>query len=794
MPGRPDLRLLPAACVLWVLAAIGTAQGVRGAIAALGLLTALVLVAVLLTGRREALRLLAGHAALVGIGLCLLLPALARYQSARDLLEHAAAEHLVVTLTVRPVADAEAPRGAAAWNDGTVQFIADARRGEARLGRDRATLPTVVRVLVRGAAAEPVRDGTPGTLGTVHAGDSVRVTGTISVDSSLVVVRVGAVESLVPADGVRAGLRAHAREVTASLPSDEAALVRGMTSGDTTGMSQEAEDAMRTAGLSHLVAVSGANIALVLGAVLGPLLLLGVPRRVRIVAAAAVGAAYVALVGDQPSVVRAATMALPLLAARFAGVRASPIAALAATLAVWTTVSPQTASSIGFVLSALATGAILILAPPAARAIVELSRERLGEGTALVIAVPLVAQLACTPVLILLAPEISLWTVAANIVVAPLVAPATILGLLALVVGPAAPGLAHVLDTVAAGAAHLVLLVAHRAATLPGSHLAVPEGPTGMLLGVVAVLLLVAATAARHRTVVRWLAAAVLVALLAPLAARHLPVTLGEGDWTVAACAVGQGDAVVLRSPPRPGTERRVVLVDTGPDPAALRACLDTLRVGRIDLLVLTHPHADHIGGNAALTGHRRPARQWACPTAEGQRGTIGQVPVEAAARGRTLGLGELTVEVLWPVSVEQVREVAARETSSVEQAGANDCSVVIAATWAEGTRFVGLGDLEPEAQAELAALDPGRADIVKVAHHGSRRQDPALYARLAPRLALIEVGQDNSFGHPAAATTTMLDLLGTSVVRTDRDGTAVISPAPDDATVGSVRRVGPPR
>ncbi len=794
MPGRPDLRLLPAACVLWVLAAIGTAQGVQGALAALGLLTVAALVPVLLTGRREALRLLAGHAALVAVGLCLLLPALAREESAREQLEHAADEHLVVTLTVRPVADAEAPRSARPWDDGTVQFSAQSRRGEIRLGRDRAHLATGVRVLVRGDADEPARDGAAGTLGTVRTGDTVRVTGTIAVDGSLVVVRVGALESLVPADGVRAGLRARAREATASLPPDEAALVRGMTSGDTTGMSEEAEDAMRSAGLSHLVAVSGANILLVLGAVLGPLLLLGVPRRPRIVAAAVVGAAYVSLVGDQPSVVRAATMAVPLLAARLAGVRASPVAALGATLAVWTTLSPQTASSIGFVLSALATGAILILAPPAARALVELSRERLGEGAALVIAVPLVAQLACTPVLILLAPEISLWTVAANIVVAPLVAPATVLGLLALLLGPVAPGAAHALDTVAAGGAHLILLVARRAATLPGSHLAVPEGPAGMLLGAVAVLLVIAGTAARHRAVVRWIAAAVLVALLAPVAVRHLPGTRGDDDWTVAACAVGQGDAIVLRSAPSPDAERRVMLVDTGPDPAVLTACLDALRIDRIDLLVLTHPHADHIGGNAALTGRRLPARQWACPTVEGQRGTIGEAPVEAAVRGRTLDLAGLAVEVLWPVSVEQVRAVAARETSAPEQAEANDCSVVIAATWADGTRYVGLGDLEPEAQGELAALDPGPADIVKVAHHGSRRQDPALYTRLAPRLALIEVGQDNSFGHPAAATTTMLDLLGAPIVRTDRDGTAVLAPAGDGTALGEVRRVGPPR
>src|SRR5699024_8672251 len=236
-------------------------------------------------------------------------------------------------------------------------------------------------------------------------------------------------------------LRSQARAATSSLPSDEAALVRGMTTGDTRGMGEQTEEIMRRAGISHLVAVSGANIALVLAAVLGPLLLCGVRRRPRLLSAGMVMAGYVWLVGDEPSVQRAATMAAPLLAARFAGVRASPVAALALTVALWSVLDPVTAASVGFLLSALATAAILLAA-------------------ALVIAVPLVAQLACTPVLILLTPEVSVWAVPVNILVGPLVGPSTVIGLLALVLGTLWPAGAEALWTLAAGGAHLVLLIA----------------------------------------------------------------------------------------------------------------------------------------------------------------------------------------------------------------------------------------------------------------------------------------------------------------------------------------------
>lgn len=254
-------------------------------------------------------------------------------------------------------------------------------------------------------------------------------------------------------------------------------------------------------------------------------------------------------------------------------------------------------------------------------------------------------------------------------------------------------------------------------------------------------------------------------------------------------CAVGQGDALVLR-PQATARDGPTVLIDTGPDPAALRQCLDRLHVDRIDLLVLTHPHRDHTGGREALTGQRRPALQWVCPLPEAADDVVTGAPVVAAATGETWQRPGLSLRVLWPGSAEDALRANAAEQGSGEGDAANDCSLALEVLWADGTRLVALGDLEPAAQSELAALAPGPAEIVKVAHHGSRFQHAPLYHQLDPGLALVPVGQENSFGHPTDELLTLLDQIGAQVLRTDVHGTVVL---PVDQQ-SPPRSVGPAR
>ncbi len=785
---RADLRLLPGATCVWALAVLGVTAGGAAAIAAGAVVVALALTALTVLGPARGARTILAHLALVLLAGLLLVPALHRHDDTADALAEAAADGLVVELTVVAAADPAPPRGGPEWSRTGLQMRARTAPGPVRIGRAEETLSAAVPVLVRadGEAA--------GGLTRIRDGEQARVRGRVTGDSSLLILRAtevspahaGAVAG--PGQDARHRLRQIAREATGGLPPDEAALVRGMTTGDTSGMGERTEEIMRRAGISHLVAVSGANIAFVLAAVLGPLLLAGVRRRPRLLVAAVVLAGYVGLVGDEPSVQRAATMAAPLLAARFAGVRASPVAALALTVALWSVIDPVTAASVGFLLSALATAAILLAAPPLARALEQMSTGRLGRTAALVLAVPLVAQAACTPVLILLTPEVSVWAVPVNMLVAPLVGPSTVLGLIALVLGVLWPGGAAALYGIAAGGAHLVLLIARTADALPGSRIAVPEGTAGVL-GAIAVLVVAGlAIAGRRRPAVRWATAVLLVIALAPGIGRMLPVRSTPG-WSLALCAVGQGDALLLR-PLGAARDGPTVLVDTGPEPAALSACLDLLQVREIDLLVLTHPHADHTGGREALTGRRSPAQQWVCPLPEAAADVVPGAPVEVATTGTAWERDGLALRVLWPDSAEAAERASAAEHGSGEGDAANDCSIALEVLWADGTRLVTLGDLEPAGQAALAASTPGPADIVKVAHHGSRFQHAPLYEQLDPDLALVPVGQENTFGHPTDELLHMVRGTGAQVLRTDVHGTVVLTTGEDAAP----RSVGPAR
>ncbi|MCG7308664.1 ComEC/Rec2 family competence protein [Brachybacterium sp. ACRRE] len=785
---RADLRTVPAAAVLWTLAVLGIACGIRAALLLLLALAALALCGAACLRRPGAITAVGAHLVLIGLGAALLLPGVYRHETTVLALEDASATGRIVELEAVATGDSQESSSTLPGAEDRRQVMVRLRPGPARIGSEEAALSASTRMLVTGGKE---------LLDPVHDHDVIRVRARVAQTDGIVILAAARVDVLEAAHGPGQHVRETARDLTASLPDDEAALSRGMTTGDTSGMSTETEEIMRRAGISHLVAVSGANIALVLGAVLVPALLLGVPRRPRVAAAAVAGAAYVALVGDEPSVLRAATMAAPILAARFMGVRASPVAALGAAIALWSCLDPATAASAGFLLSALATAAILVLAPAMANAAVSISGERIPRTWALLLAVPLAAQLACTPVLVLLTPEVSVWAVPVNMAVAPIVGPATIIGMIATLIGPAAPALATPLWQLTAGGAHLVILVARTADSLPGSRIAVPDGAWGAVLALLAIALVVAGVLGHRSRIVRFVLAAVLVGVLAPPLAQRLPVPgVGADDWRVAACAVGQGDAVLLRERSEdadvalgsPGDgEPATVLVDTGPDPDALRSCLDRLHVTRIDLLVLTHPHADHVGGIDALTGERTPTAQWVCPLPEALSKTVPDVPVTPVAAGMTETEGSLGLDVLWPASADDARQASHLETGG-EGDDFNDCSVVVRATWPDGVSYVGLGDLEPVGQARLLAARPGPATIVKTAHHGSKRQTAGLYDALSPQVMLFTVGKDNTFGHPSPQTLSIAERLGARSARTDVDGT-VLLPVDDPL---SPRGVGP--
>ncbi|MGI9824791.1 ComEC/Rec2 family competence protein [Agromyces sp. Marseille-Q5079] len=561
--------------------------------------------------------------------------------------------------------------------------------------------------------------------------------------------------------GWATGLRERFAEAATSLGGDGGALVPGLAIGDTSAVGTDLDTAMKTSSLSHLTAVSGANCAIVTAAAFALAALCGLGRGARIVVSLVALAGFVVLVTPQPSVIRAAAMAVVILIGMALARGSGGVSALSLAVVVLLTVNPWLARDYGFALSAAATAGLLLLAGPLARRLADVMPTPL----AVVLAVPIAAQLACQPVLVLLDPSIALYGVPANLLAAPAAPVGTIVGMIGCLVLPVLPSVGYALMQVAWLPATWIALIAHGASGLPGARLPWPADAWGAVL-------LVAATAATL-----WLALSrsaggptrrIVAALAILLIAVPVGITVGPGlvaraqhpvDWDVANCDVGQGDAVLVRS------EGATALIDTGPDPAALDRCLALLGVEAIDLLVLTHWDADHVGGSSAVVGtvgaviHGPLDAERSARVLEPLR-DAGAETIQVAA-GRSGSLGDARWRVLWPPAKAQP---------------GNDASVVLQLDGVLG-RAIFLGDLGEEAQARMAASARlGRVDLVKVAHHGSADQSERLYETLQATVGVIGVGADNGYGHPTDRLLDLLARVGTVPVRSDRTGTSLLT------------------
>ena len=565
-----------------------------------------------------------------------------------------------------------------------------------------------------------------------------------------------------PAQRIAAALRTGLVQRTAQLPGDGAALLPGLAVGDTTRVRADLRQAMRDASLTHLTAVSGANCAVVTVAVFALGAALRLPRMLRILTAGAGLAGFVVLVTPQPSVVRAATMAAVALLCALRGGRAAGPPALAVAVLVLLVLDPWLAWSAGFVLSAAATAGLLLLAVPLADRLARVLPRRV----ALVLAVPIAAQAAVQPVLVLLQPGIPVFGVVANLLAEPAAPLVTVLGLLACLLGPIAPPLAWLAAVLGWLPAAWIALVARTIARFP--QLGWPAGVAGAALAaalLVAGLLMLARSAPRRLRVAGALATVLAVLVLGGTAVGGVAGRFvgTPGDWTLAACDVGQGDGLVLN-----GGGGRFAVVDTGPEAAPIAACLGRLGVGRIDLLVLTHWDADHVGAAASLAGRVRTTVVGPMdrPAARGTVGALrrGGSAVQQVRRGDVVGLGRLRLDVLWPPD----------PLGGIEPG--NSASIAFHVTGGGASALL-TGDLGEEAQNALLAAGPlPRVDVVKVAHHGSADQSPALYLAAGAVFGVVSVGAGNDYGHPTRRLLGILRTTGTQAVRTDQDGLVLVS------------------
>lgn len=581
-------------------------------------------------------------------------------------------------------------------------------------------------------------------------------------------------------------LRSGLREATDGLDTDERALLPGLVVGDTSRVPPDLHDAFKATDLTHLLAVSGANLSILLFLLIGPPSTalrserrglaprLGISLRMTALTGGAVALAFVIVCRPEPSVLRAAACGLITLLAIGTGRRRSLIPALAAAVLLLVLYDPWLARSYGFLLSVLATGALLTLAPRWSDA---LQRHGVPARLAEVLAAAGAAQAVCAPVVVVLASRVSLVAIPCNLLAEFAVAPATVLGFAALAVAPVSLPVADVLAHVAGLPVGWIASVARTGAALPGAELDWPGGWRGAALGrphdradavgppsgppPMGVL--------RRRAPAgpRGAAAGAAHPVHDGMAAARLglrPLRRGTGDAMVLAAGDGTG-----------------VVVDTGPEPRLVDRCLRDLGVTRVPLLLLTHFHADHVRGLPGVLKGREvgtiqttsldePPEQAAFVR---RTAAEAHVPTTRAVPGERRRTGPLDWQVLWPATG------APGAASSYVTGEPNDSSVTLLVR-SGGLTLLLLGDLEPPAQRGVMRSHPAlpRVDVLKVAHHGSAHQDTALLRSTRPRLALISCGSDNPYGHPAARTVEALEATGAKVLRTDINGAIAVTGA----------------
>ncbi|MDO5081826.1 MAG: ComEC/Rec2 family competence protein [Arachnia propionica] len=622
----------------------------------------------------------------------------------------------------------------------------------------------------------------------LEPGSTVELQGRLRVEepgsSTAVAIFVQRVERTLdppgPMDQMITGVRSGLRAASSGLPADQAGLVPSLVLGDRSAVPTELQEQFQATSLTHLMAVSGANLTLLLGVLVAAARWAGV-RGWGIRGIAAVGVvAFVFVCRAEPSVLRAAVMGLAVLPAIGIGSGNRSLRNLGLAVLVLTTIDPWLSRSWGFALSVSACAGIVLLG----RKVSDPLSRWVPSWLADAVAIPLAAQVATLPLTAELSGRVSLSGVLANVLAGPFVGPATVLGLIAAVLcwwPDAASGAAML----AGITTQPILVVARAMAGLPNGSLPWPQGLGGILSSLLLVVLIawVVPRLAGHAGMAMILAGALVVVNLLP----RLP----PGPWVIAFCDVGQGDATVLSA----GAEG-AVLVDTGPDARPVLACLAELGVRRIPLVVLTHYHQDHVGGAKEVLNRFRPEVVVVSPLPSPPDAASGVAAAARAVGAEVVvaepGLSHRIGELSWTV-VSAWHPIGVQATDATESVAENDSSVVSLID-VGGLRVLLPGDIELDGQAqalrafERLGIDP-RVEVYKLPHHGAAKQDQALLRATGASLAVVSAGKGNEYGHPAERTLRTVREAGMAVARTDEQGLILVAPAADGVRVTTTGR-----
>lgn len=619
-------------------------------------------------------------------------------------------------------------------------------------------------------------------------------------------------------DRLRSRARAH---LAIGLDSAMAGLLNGFILGDTSGIPEPVIEAYRRAGTAHILCVSGLHVASLAAAVLLVCRAVGASPWVRTAAAGATVIVFALLTGAGPSVVRATVVVLVVLSATLAGRGRDSWSALALAGVVVLARDPPAAGGVGFQLSFSAVAALLLLARPFEARLAPHVPGVLATG----LAVSLAASLGTAPVSLLTFGQVSMVGVVANPLVVPIASLVMALGAISIAAGFVWPPMCVVFNTAAGTAIGWVTVVSRAFAAAPvvtgddvlpfvaalgGGLLAwfawhrarrrrAPAACASRVKGPVATLVCLGLIAAGGAAGVGLVGAATAAAAHADLwwAGRSWPVS-GE----VRVLDVGEGAAVLVRS-----SEGAAVLIDAGPPGQGLAEELRHLGVGRLDAVVVTHPHADHYGGLMEVGESLTPRLLVDHVVGGGSETTVtGEATEYMALQRRTLEggarhlvplageaveIGDLRLEFLTPPA-----PLAPRSAGGWGKAGEgwgkgggtpvvggseltserlNQASLVVV------VRLKGLAILVPgDAEADVLARYPlPDVDVLVVSHHGSEGAVTVpVLGRLTPSVSVVPVGAGNTFGHPSAATVRLLSEWGTALLRTDHSGWVALRPS----------------
>ena len=556
--------------------------------------------------------------------------------------------------------------------------------------------------------------------------------------------------------------------------SSEAAqgLVPGLALGDSSALKPELAIQMKAAGLTHLIAVSGTNVTLLIVVVLAVLRGFRVSRNWQYLVTVIALFAFVVLVRPQPSVLRATVMGLVALAATYSKSNRSPVPALSVAVIGLVALDPWLAVSYGFALSVAATAGLILWVNRIQTFLDRTIPKLVPLWVIQIMTVTSAAQFSVFPILVALGSPISLSSIPANMLAVPLAGPAMVLGLLAALIIPISQVLGIAIAWLAGCFAHLIAIVAKLGAAMDWLVIPWPSGKLGIALALLAVsgVVQVGLTWRRLSAIQQSYSISIVLTCLALLwvnpsfSLKQWPVP----NWVMVSCDIGQGDATVIRV-----GRNEAVVVDVGGDAEAIDRCLTDLHIKRIPVLLLTHFHADHVGGLEGAIGDRDVGQIRVSPLNDppsttafvndvlerlNQKSTVMTYPERFVVNG-------VTFTCIWP-----------SELILGQGSDANNASIAVAVDVA-GVAILLAGDIEPPAQDKIVRdLPEIDFDVIKVAHHGSKYQSSDFANWADAEIAFISVGKENDYGHPAPETILLYELTGSQVFRTDIGGDLAVS------------------